>query len=288
MSKKFIISAFADEAYRDLEKQLPFLQKLGIKYFEPRYVQGNYAITDISTIKAKKVKEQMDEYDIKASCIGAWLGKISITDPLEPHLELLRHSIEIAHILDTKRLRTFSFYLPEGDPIEKWRGEVMERLAKMADIAEKEGVILMHENEHRIYGESPEGCVDIFKTIKSPALSGTFDPANYIYFNYDPKAAYDMVKDYTTYFHMKDAVPQVEMRPVGYGDGRVAEVLAAAPDREEPYFLTIEPHIGDFQGIEEHVDEAMMAEYPERSPRLFVIAYNALVKLLKSINADFE
>jgi len=288
MSKKFIISAFADEAYRDIEKQLPFLQKLGIKYFEPRYVQGSYAITDVSLIKAKRIKEQMDEYDIKASCIGAWLGKISVEAPMEPHIELLKHSIEIAHILDTKRLRTFSFYLPEGETPEKWRGVVMERLAQMAEIAEKEGVVLMHENEHRIYGESPENCVDIFKTINSPALSGTFDPANYIYFNYDPYRAYELVKDYTTYFHMKDAVPQVEMRPVGYGDGRVAEVLSSVPDREEPYFLTIEPHIGDFQGIEEHVNDEMMAEYPERIPRLFVIAYNALVELLKSINADFE
>lgn len=283
MKKKFIISAFSDEALRNVDDQLELLNKLGIEYFEPRYVTPERTIIDYSLDEARELKAKMDARNIKVSCIGSWLGKIKITDPFEPHLERLRHCIEIAKILGTKNIRTFSFWLPEGDAPEKWRDEVMSRLSQMVAIAEKEGIVLLHENEHRVYGESAENCLDIFETIKSPALSGTFDPANFIYFNYEPYSAYEMLKDHITYFHMKDAVPNVEMCPVGYGEGRVADVLKAVPDREEPYFLTIEPHLEEYKGADALITDEMMAEYPERLVRLFVVAYNALVKLLKEI-----
>lgn len=288
MSKKFIVSAFADEAYMDIDKQLPMLNRLGIEYFEPRYVRKNVGITSLSMPEVKEIKKKMDNAGVKASCIGAWLGKSQITDPALEVMDLLKKSIEIAHTLDTKRVRTFSFYFPEGDTRAMWRNAVMERLAQMAEIAGKEGIILQHENEHKIYGESPEDCLDIFKTVNSPALSGTFDPANFIYFGYETYPhAYELLKDHITYFHIKDAKPQVEMYPAGDGDGKIAEILKAVPDREEPYFLTIEPHIGDFQGIEKYLSDEFVAEYPERIPRLFVIAYRALIKVLQDINASF-
>ena len=283
MGKKFIISAFIDEAIKDINQQMPLLNKLGIEYFEPRYVAPDRTIDSYTNEEAKELKKMMDDHGVKASCIGSSLGKQEITDDFNLHIEKLKRCSEIAHIIGTNQVRTFSFWIPEGTDRAQWRDEVFSRLNKLVEIAKEENIVLLHENEHRIYGESPEDCLDIFNTIKSSHLSGTFDPANFVYFGYETFAAYNLLKDHITYFHMKDAVPQVEMRPVGCGEGRVPEILSAVPERDKPYFLTIEPHIGEFQGIENHVDDALMAEYPDRLVRLFVIAYNALVKVLKDI-----
>jgi glycosyltransferase EpsJ len=60
----------------------------------------------------------------------------------------------------------FSFYLREGKTPDECRGEVIEKLGKMIDLADGFGVTLCHENEAKIYGESPERCLDILKEYR--------------------------------------------------------------------------------------------------------------------------
>ena len=40
----------------------------------------------------------------------------------------------------------------------------MRRMKEMCALAQKEGVILLHENEKEIYGDIAERCLDIFET----------------------------------------------------------------------------------------------------------------------------
>ena len=133
---KFKLSAFADEYSPNFDKQLEGLRKNGVEMMEIRGVDGTN-IADITTEKAKEIKLKLDKSGIKVSAIGSPLGKIKITDPIEPHLDQLRRVIEIAKILDTKRIRMFSFYMPEGEKPEKYRDEVFKRLEKMLEIARK-------------------------------------------------------------------------------------------------------------------------------------------------------
>ena len=48
-----------------------------------------------------------------------------------------------------------------------------------------------------IYGDIPERCLDIFKTIDSPNLKATFDPNNFVQCKVKPyPEAFNMLKDY--------------------------------------------------------------------------------------------
>ena len=63
--------------------------------------------------------------------------------------------------MGTKYIRVFSFYIPKDKDAAEFRDEVMRRMTEMTRLAEKEDVVLLHENEKGIYGDIAPRCVDI-------------------------------------------------------------------------------------------------------------------------------
>lgn len=281
----FIISGFSDEIDQNVEKQFAHLNELGISYFEPRGINGKN-ISEITADEAKQLKETMDKYGIKASSIGSPIGKIRITDDFDEHLELLGKVIETAKILDTKYIRVFSFFIPKDENPEDYRDEVIRRMKKMAEVAEREGVVLLHENEKDIYGDVAARCRDIFGSVKSPALRGVFDPANFVQCGQVTYPdAFDMLKDDIVYMHIKDAFfEDGKIVPAGYGDGCVKEILSELVKADYDGFLSLEPHLGVFGGLEKlELDDAML-KLEKSDAGMFTMAHNALKKIIDEVN----
>lgn len=278
---KFKLSAFADEYSPNFDKQLEGLRKNGVEMMEIRGVDGTN-IADITTEKAKEIKLKLDKSGIKVSAIGSPLGKIKITDPIEPHLDQLRRVIETAKILDTKRIRMFSFYMPEGEKPEKYRDEVFKRLEKMLEIAESEGISLCHENEKGIYGDIPERCAEIFEHFGN-RLKGVFDHANFLNVGAEPYPyGYELLKKHITYFHIKDAVGN-EIYPAGKGDGRIPETIERIKsDFDGEVILTVEPHLFAFIGLDklENTNEKIKKPFSD-SEEAFGVAVNAIKEIIK-------
>ncbi len=246
---KLKLSAFADEYSPEIDKQIEWLTSNGVELLEIRGVDGT-PIADITLDKAKKVKEKLDIAGLGISAIGSPAGKINIKDDFDTHLVQFRHLIEIAHILEAKRMRIFSFFMPEGDDPTIWRDEVVKRLNKMCDIAEEEGIILCHENEKQIYGETPERCRELFEATGG-RMKCVFDHANFISCDIEPYPyAYDILKDTLCYMHIKDANEEKEMVVAGEGVGRIPETLASVKkDFDGEFILTLEPHLLEFDGL---------------------------------------
>ena len=269
----FTLTGFADEISDDLDVQLNVLTDLGLGYLELRGVWGKnvLALTDkeVETIKVK-----MDAKGIRVSAIGSPIGKIKIDDPFEPHLQDFRRAIELAEFFDCKYIRMFSFYVPEGQAAA-YRTEVMERLGALLEAAKGHPVVLLHENERRIYGDIPERCRDILETFDSDQLRMTFDPANFVICGARPFSdGYDLLQDYIEYIHIKDATREGHITPAGQGDGEVRELLTALNARGFDGFLSLEPHLsmaGDLRGFS--------------GPELFGVAAKALREVLKEIGA---
>lgn len=281
---KFIISAFADEIDPMLTVQMNELDRYGIKYIEMRGVNGK-GLVQHSLEEVKDIKKQLDERGFKISSVGSPIGKIKITDDFGPHLDLFKHTIEIANILETKYIRMFSFFMPEGEDPAKYRDEVLERWKKFIEAAEGSGLVLLHENEKDIYGDTAERCLDLFQTLNSDMVKAVFDPANFVQcgeVTY-PKA-YNLLKDYIEYMHIKDAVnSDKRVVPAGQGDGKVYEILKDLYDSGFEGFLSLEPHLGAFVGLAELENNMDISKLPEGGPRQFAIAENALRKLVDRI-----
>ncbi len=278
------ISGFADEIASGTTEQFEHLNKLNIEYFEPRGIDGKN-ISDLTNEEAVQLKLKMDKYGIKASSIGSPIGKIFITDEFEPHIEKLKTTIQIAKILETKYIRIFSFFIPSGEQPSKYRDEVIRRMKIMADIAEKEGIILLHENEKEIYGDIAERCLDVLHSVNSPNLRAVFDPANFVQCgeNTHPDA-YNMLEDYIEYMHIKDAVSDGTVVPAGHGEGNVEAIITKLSEKNYNGFLSLEPHLGSFEGLAQLELDDEMLKLEKSDSTKFILAYNELKKIIDKIN----
>ncbi|MCX7795185.1 MAG: sugar phosphate isomerase/epimerase [bacterium] len=267
------LSGFGDEISSDFNEQLKVLKEEGINYLELRSAFGKNVVS-LNEEDSKKIKEILDSYEIKISAIASPIGKVKAREDIEGQKEKLENAIRLAHFFGTPYIRIFSFYPEEGMSIDELRSISLERLGELVKIAEKEGVILLHENEKRIYGDIPERCLDILRSINSPNLKAVFDPSNFIQCNVRPfRDAYPLLEDYIEYVHVKDAhlSDGIEV-PAGEGDGEIKELLVSLKSKNREYFLSLEPHLahsGQFQGFS--------------GPELFKRASQALKKILSEI-----
>ena len=69
----------------------------------------------------------------------------------------------------------------------------------MAELAATSGIVLFHENEHRIYGDSPDRVADVIGSVNSPALRAAYDAANYVFCGYDPVEGWEKTKRLTAH-----------------------------------------------------------------------------------------
>jgi len=280
---KFILSGFADEIDQDLSLQISEMNRHGIGYIEARGINGKN-IGDYTVEEILEVKKQLDEGGIKVSALGSPFGKINIKDDFEPHFEKFKNGVELAKALGTKYIRAFSFFFTDGASFEEYRDEVISRVKRMVDYAAENDIIYLHENEKGIYGDTAERCLDILKTIDSPNLRATFDPANFVQCGEDTLKAYEMLKDYIEYMHIKDArYADDVVVPAGMGDGNVKAVLANLKNDGFEGFVSLEPHLGHFDGLDDLELDADFSDMEQAGPKTFAVAVSALKGILEEI-----
>ncbi len=240
--KNVKIYAFADEASPSIDEQIVAMKKNGLDGLEIRNVDGEN-VSCISLDKAKEVKEKMDAAGLKVWSIGSPIGKIMIdTGDWAEEQERFKHTLKIAEILGAENIRMFSFYGADEKP-DVYRDEVIARLKWYVETAKGTGIQLCHENEKGIYGDIASRCLDIFKSV--PELKCVFDPANFVQCGQDTLEAWEMLKGYVKYLHIKDALPDGNVVPAGKGIGNVKKIL----DDFGGEALTIEPHLTVFSGL---------------------------------------
>ena len=278
------ISGFADEIDAAVDKQFAVLDKLNMKYFEVRGVDGKN-ISTLSEGEVCNLKKKMERYGIKVSSIGSPIGKVKLDAPFEEHFELFKRVVEIAKSLDTKYIRMFSFYHDGGDLwTEEEREEVLARLRRMIDYAREQDMVLLHENEKDIYGDTADRCANLMKELYCEHFKAVFDPANFVQCKQDTKYGYELLKDYIAYMHIKDArYVDNKVVPAGMGDGNVSYVLKALFENGYDGYLSLEPHLGHFAGLAAlELDDAML-DLPEGGEGTFTLAYRALCEILDEV-----
>lgn len=245
---KVKLAAFADEAGEALDTQIAAMQRNGIEYLEIRGVDGQN-VSELSAEKAREVRQKLEAAGLAVWSVGSPFGKINIEDGFLPHLDAFKRGLETANILGARHLRLFSFYVPKGRA-EDCRDEVFARMEQFLAAAEGSGVLLCHENEKGIYGDTDDRCLDILVSLKGK-IKGVFDPANFIQCGVDILPAYEKLREHIEYMHIKDAqFSDGSVVPPGSGDGHIKELLALFAQKEGKRFLTLEPHLKVFDGLE--------------------------------------
>ncbi|MBQ8371496.1 MAG: sugar phosphate isomerase/epimerase [Clostridia bacterium] len=280
---RIIFSAFSDEYSRDVCRQTEALRTLGFTHMEPRFI-GEKNIADLTEEEARELRRVLDEAGISVSAIGSPIGKISIEDDFEAHLALAERTFRTANILGAKNIRMFSFYFPKDMTREQCRDAVIERIGALLDLADRYGVTLCHENEAKIYGETPEYCLDLLRHFGG-RLRCVFDMGNFVLDGCEPYPhAYELLSDYIEYFHIKDSLPEGAIVPPGLGKASIREILAAHKARGGDFIITLEPHLQLFSGLNALTDSRFENPYKfETQEEAFIEAARLIKDIVNSI-----
>jgi sugar phosphate isomerase/epimerase len=275
----FRISAFADEISPDPVEQITVLKGCGVRHIELRSIHKTNVL-DLTDAQVQEFKALLEANGFTLSAIGSPIGKIRIDEPFEPHLKRFRRALELCGVFGTPRIRVFSYYPPQefdGD-WSRYRQQVLDRIGETVRLAEAAGVTLVHENEHRIYGDDPDRVVDLLRTINSPHFRGVYDAANYVFCGFDPWQGWQKTKEWTSHFHIKDwRTGESHGSIAGEGEGRIPEVIADAVARGYDGYATMEPHLlggGPTGGV--------------TGPELFPRAVAAFKKILEAAGATYQ
>ena len=282
---QFMISAFADEAAKDLQGQIAALKRNGLCLIEPRSIEGN--MVDKTDEELEIISAELKKNGISISALGSPIGKFEIDEPFEVHLKTFERALAACKILGTNRMRIFSFHL-DNERVAECREEVMRRMRVLLDMAQKAGVTLCHENEHRIYGQNPTEVTDLLTTL--PELRGVFDAANYVLDKQDPIKGFEATAPALEYMHVKDAKWDGTIVPVSMGDGCYDEIIARTDAlTDATVILTVEPHLRKFTGYSAIDGREMKHDlHFENSDESFDYAINSLKKMLTSLGFHEE
>ena len=238
------LSVLTDEVSANLVEALDWAVKNGFKHVEIRMVDGAN-VSNLSDADVDRVRREVDQRGLKVSAIASPLFKCAL-DPSRPvdsgdlfgnkeedlatHMKKLPRAIQIAKKLGTKNIRIFSFWREKD--VRKYMPEVIEHLKKAAAVAEKEGVLLLQENENACNGGYAEEVAEIVRKVNSPAMRVLWDPGNE---NYGGKSCYpegyEKVKGLFAHVHLKDSVTGKDGKtacvPIGQGKTPLREQIAA-------------------------------------------------------------
>lgn len=277
------ISAFADEISPDPQIQIEVLKSCGVRHIEFRSIHGVNVLA-LSDAQVDVFHTLLKANGFGLSAIGSPIGKVKIDDPFGPQIEKLHRAIELAKKFETRNIRIFSFYPPDhfdGD-WTPYRNDVLSRMGDLCRIAKKNGVRLVHENEHRIYGDSPGRIVDLMSHLRAafgPEVVGAaYDAANFVFCGYDPIEGWRKSRDWVVHLHIKDwKSGEAHGSIPGKGDGRIPESMADAIKRGYTGFATMEPHLlggGPTGGV--------------TGPDLFPKAVAAFKRILDDLGAKYQ
>jgi len=278
------LSAFADEISPDLDEQIAVLRSEHIRFIELRGVWGTNVL-DLSDQQIARIKDALDTHGMGVAAIASPIGKVSIDSSFEEHLGHFERAITVAHALGTPNIRIFSFYPPANhkeasdgsiDPAT-YRDEVLRRMREMIARARAADIMLLHENEKDIYGDTITRCVDLLESCNDEHFQGILDPANVIQCQQIPYPdGYEAIHPWLRYVHVKDARADGSVVAAGEGVARWPETLQRLRSDGYDGFLALEPHLalsGQFQGFS--------------GPELFRRASQALQRLLQEMSWEY-
>jgi len=307
------LSAFADEISANLDEQIAVLRSENIHFIDLRGV-WNTNVLDLTDQQITEIQQKLDAHGIGVSAIASPIGKVPIDTPFGEHLQRFERAIALAQFFKTPFIRIFSFYPPaaiedasthtqtadvesnttiahmsdasdtnvtnvtngEKDLVDpaRWRDEVLRRLRELTIQARNANLILLHENEKDIYGDTIARCTDLLQSINDPHFQAILDPANFIQCDQIPYPnAYLELRPWLRYMHVKDALADGTVVAAGEGVARWPEILRQLHTDGYEGFFSLEPHLalsGQYQGFS--------------GPDLFRRASQALQNLLQAID----
>jgi sugar phosphate isomerase/epimerase len=251
------LTGFADEASRDLEKQIAATKEIGWSAISARMV-GTANLHEVPEEEFHRIAERLDEANIRivefGSLIANWGKKIDSDFAIT--LAEIDRAIPRMQRLGTQIIRIMSYaQQPWGQ--EQQENERFRRLREIVARFSDAGLIAAHENCMNWGGFSPSHSLRLIEEV--PGLRLIFDTGNPVFQRdrskpepfpwQNPLEFWQTVRDHVVHIHIKDCKYPVgddlepEYTMPGEGDAMLREILTDALSRSYAGFISIEPHV---------------------------------------------
>ncbi|MBV8436265.1 MAG: sugar phosphate isomerase/epimerase [Silvibacterium sp.] len=220
MTPKLPIAAITDEFSPDLAEALPVMQEIGMHAAELRVVNGKN-ILDLNEEELQIAKDRLDRAGFTVVSIASPVLKCVL--PNGPQLDtrfqqdvfaskhtfedqprLTEQAIKIAKFFGARIIRVFSYWRTIRP--ELCHDAIVEALAQLARLAQKEDLIIGIENEHACNLGTAAEVARILDLVPNPHLMLIWDPANSLVAGEHPfPGGYSVLpKDRIVHIHAKD------------------------------------------------------------------------------------
>lgn len=220
-----IISAFADEAAnrKTAIEQMSALSAIGLTYYSPRFIDVEASgevkhVVELNDSEYSSLRDLHSEYGMNVTSIGSRVGKVKLRDvddgshnkfvPIDEYIDTeVAATVRAAKELDTKLIRGFSFYHPQGTEAREHLPEAAEQIRKIVEVCAKEGLIFGLEIEPNLVGETGPLLAELSRTVDHPNMVLIWDGGNVAAQNKHPVQCFEEyrdARDYLGWMHIKD------------------------------------------------------------------------------------
>jgi len=218
-----VLSGFGDEAanHKTAIEQFAAFAAVGLQYYSLRFVDvggGVKNVMKLTKTEITKLRHLEDEYGMNVASIGSPLGKVKLRDvddgtknefiPFDRYLDKeVNRACELAHAFETKLIRGFSFYHPQGDDPREHVAQAADQLAQIAEACHRSDLTYGLEIEANLVGQTGELVAELHRRANHPALVTIFDGGNIVSQGYSAEETFQQylaMKASIGWMHIKD------------------------------------------------------------------------------------
>jgi sugar phosphate isomerase/epimerase len=240
LKSSFKVSVINDEISQDFDHACHVAsQEFGLEWIELRSMWDKN-LMELTSAQIDDAKKILSKYGLKVTDIASPLFKTDWPGaPRSPYGskgdlhgaaestfkeqdEILEKSIALAKTFGTGKVRCFDFW--RLDDVAPHRAAIDEKLRSAAEVAGKQGILLVLENEFACNTATGRESARTMNVVRSPHLALNWDPGNAVMrgeLDAFPAAWETIPKDRIHHCHCKNAVKngagKIEWSPVDKG-----------------------------------------------------------------------
>jgi sugar phosphate isomerase/epimerase len=162
-----------------------------------------------------------DRFGLRIANIGSYCGGDFVSDDEEAREQALAETkavLDAAALCGARSIRTRPGLPEDAAMIDR----MVPYYQRAAEYAAKKGVYMGIENHGGPISGNPELCAELFHKVGNPYAGILYEPCNLASAGVDYKRGFEVMRDYITHVHIKDAYPiDGKMTRVWLGTGAI-------------------------------------------------------------------